>query len=70
MIKKILNIILISWFIASFIVMALTKGQGPLWPFMMEASRTSIVVSTLFLLGLSGCPLVLALMHSYKSNNK
>ncbi len=67
MIKKILNIVLLSWFIASFIVMALTTGEGPLWKFMEEMSRTSMLVSVLFMLGVSGCPLVLALMHSFKS---
>ncbi len=64
MIKKILNIVLISWFIASFIVMILTTGEGPLWEFMVETSKTDIIGSTLFMLGVSGCPLLLALINS------
>ena len=64
MIKKILNIVLLSWFIASFIVMALTTGEGPLWKFMEEISRTSMFGSALFMLGMSGCPLLLALINS------
>jgi hypothetical protein len=67
MIKKTLNIVLLSWFLASFIVMALTTGEGPLWKIMEEISRTNMLVSILFMLGVSGCPLVLALMHSFKS---
>jgi hypothetical protein len=64
MIKKTLNIVLLSWFLASFIVMALTTGEGPLWEFMVEISKTNVFGSALFMLGMSGCPLLLALINS------
>ncbi len=64
MIKKTLNIVLLSWFLASFIVMILTTGEGPLWEFMVETSRTNVFGSILFMLGVSGCPLLLALINS------
>lgn len=69
MIKKIANIVLFIWFISCFVIMVFTTGEGPLWPYVKEMSETSLISSILFMIGVSGCPMALAIINANTSKD-